>query len=379
MSYNFRFGHSVTKQMASDTIRYRDHTKLDYVPPFNDATVARIERIAIFVAVLVGLFGVLYFSLAPAAKSNDAKVSSVQLFDGYNCKMISSVTRIIDIFTFSTNAVDSGTIPLQDSLANVSDFNSQVVALAVSQSFNGLVLNNRLPAVATPWSFQIPNNVMSSTTTNQLKYVNLHFDSYADCLTAARGQTACRLQSERAIKYSTTRDPNGPLATECAADIRCSSLNSKAIYLGNLPILVNRTVLGDPEFGQCNNQANVSACQNILANCESLKRFVAGYDEIFRKVVFTPELLCQPFFDNPPYICTKAVSPSVPSILSQSFAFTTAALAVVKTALFFALKILHERSHSKKEIPKLVPSADAVSLTSETASLHESNLGTKVP
>jgi hypothetical protein len=65
--------------------------------------------------------------------------------------------------------------------------------------------------------------------------------------------------------------------------------------------------------------------------------------------------------------------------LSQSFAFTTTALAVVKTALFFALKMLHELSHPKKEIPKLVPSADAISLTSETASLHESNLGTKVP
>jgi hypothetical protein len=312
LSYSFRFCHSATKQMASDTIRYRDHTKLDYVPPFNDATVARIEKIAIFVAVLAGLFGVLYFSLAPAAKSNDAKVSSVQLFDGYNCKMISSVTRIIEIYSFSPTAVDSGTIPFQDSLANVSDFNSQVAALAVSQSFNGLVLNNRQPAVQTPWSFQVPNSV--GTPTNQLKYLNLHFDSYADCLAAARGQTACRLQSEKAIVYLTTRDPSGPKATECAADIRCSSLNGKAVYLGNLQIMVNRTVLGDPEFGQCNNEANVSACQNILSNCESLKRFVAGYDEIFRKIVLTPELLCQPLFDNPPYVCTKAVSPSVPSI-----------------------------------------------------------------
>ena len=72
----------------SDDIKYRDSSKLDYLPAFNDSNVVRIDRVSIAIAALVGLFGILYFSLAPAAMSTDVVVSRVQLSGGYTCKMM---------------------------------------------------------------------------------------------------------------------------------------------------------------------------------------------------------------------------------------------------------------------------------------------------
>jgi hypothetical protein len=78
------------------------------------------------------------------------------------------------------------------------------------------------------------------------------------------------------------------------------------------------------------------------SDAESLKIFMATFQDLIGKLVWTPEVICKPFFNNPPYICSKAVPPSVPSILSQSLAFTTSALAAVKAILFFSVKMFRK-------------------------------------
>jgi hypothetical protein len=70
---------------------YRDLSKLDYLPAFNDTTVGRIDKMSLVVAAIVGVFGLLYFSLAPGAMSVVVETGSKQL-PGYNCKMIASIT-----------------------------------------------------------------------------------------------------------------------------------------------------------------------------------------------------------------------------------------------------------------------------------------------
>jgi hypothetical protein len=79
---------------------YRDQSKLDYLPAFNDRIVVRIDRVALAAAVAVGLFGILYFSLAPAAMSTDVTIGTVQQ-DGYLCIMIGvriHNTKCLDLF-----------------------------------------------------------------------------------------------------------------------------------------------------------------------------------------------------------------------------------------------------------------------------------------
>jgi hypothetical protein len=337
--------------------QYRDQSKLDYLPAFNDKTVVRINRISLVVAAIVGLFGILYFSLATAAMSTDVAVGSVQLSNGYQCKMIASVTRTTEIFS----TYRPGTIPVQESLAKISDFNSQILALAVSSGFVPLFLPWNLGSGRSDqYSFQL-----SSQTSYDLKYVNTLFDTYDDCLATARVQTKCTLKAS--VLHSAMDVTSGPPV--CRSEIFCSSLNGKVFTTySSGEVYVNRTLLADPAVGRCNNQANASSCFNINSNCESLERFRAGYEDKIRKIVFTPEFICQPFFENPPYICTKAVPPSVPSILSQSFAFTTTAIAVVKAMLHAAAEMLHKRAKVEDEVSgtkRYVP-ANVVAVQPET-------------
>jgi hypothetical protein len=328
---------------------YRDQSKLDYLPAFNDETVVRIDRAALAAAAVVGLFGILYFSLAPAAMSTDVTISSVQQ-DGYICKMIASITRTVTPFS-DEQGLTRGVLSFENSKAIKSDANARLAALAVSSEFDKLVLKNPMPdALIRPWLFQFLEAFVLGS--DALVYDNSHFDKYDDCLATARAQTTCRMKNDVEFPgYSPGPAVFGaPTSTVCKTSIYCFSLNDKATITGPFDVHVNRTLLADPAVGKCNDKANVLTCSNINSNCQSLKQFLAGYENIVRKIAYTPELLCKPFLTNPPYICTRAVPPSVPSILSQSFAFMTTALAVVKAALFLAVKMRHSHGTIQPEV-----------------------------
>jgi hypothetical protein len=320
--------------------QYRDQSKLDYLPAFNDRIVIRIDRTTLVFAAMVGLFAILYFSLAPAARSTGIEIGSVQL-NGYSCKMIASITRETHIFSTYV----PGTIPPQESLAKISEFNSQILALAVSSGVVPLLLPYTGPPNLPLWSYQL-----TPATDYKLVYVSTLFDTYDNCTAAARSEPTCTLQNSKLIQDSRISADE----SVCITRIFCSSFSGKVYWqFGAGDLNVNRTLLADPAVGRCNNQANISSCFNINSNCASLERFRAMYEDTIRKIILTPELLCQPFFDNPPYICTKAVPPSVPSILSQSFSLFLAAVAGMKAVLHAAAKMLHKRANVEESLLKM--------------------------
>ena len=322
--------------MANES-KFKDLSKLDYLPAFDQKTVSIIDRISLAFAATVGLFGILYFSLAPAAMSTDVAVQGSQLSDGYNCKMIASITRKSNIFSDLTQ---KGAISIENSERIKSGANAQLAALATSSEFDRLFANS--PGGILPWSFQIQDGSNGISERDSLTYDNSQFDTYEGCLAAARTQTTC-IMPKNAQYQSYLNWQISPPRQEyhCKTSIQCSSLDEK-VYFTSVDVFINQTHLAHPVFGKCSNQANVSACSNVNSNCESLKRFQASYADIIRKNVLTPEVICKPFLVNPPYLCTKAVPLSVPSILSQSFAFMTTTLAVVNTTLFYAVR-MHSR------------------------------------
>jgi hypothetical protein len=314
--------------MANNAV-YRDQSKLDYLPAFNDTTVDRIDKISLVVAAIVGVFGLLYFSLAPAAMSTEVKIGSEQL-SGHTCNMIASITRETQLLSTPSN---QGNVPLQESIAKVSDYNSQTLALAVSIGLS-LFSPNDNPSfkVDWPWMFVDPSNIYGGSVAT-LKYENILLDTYDGCLAAVRAQPAtCKMKSSK--HFGTT--------PECDLELSCSTALGLLRDFRFASLNVKQPVLSDPAVGQCNNQANISSCTNIGSNCASLERFRAGYEDKLRTIFLTPEVLCQPFVKNPPYVCSKSVMPSVPSILSQALAFFTSALAAAKTALFFSSEMRHK-------------------------------------
>lgn len=324
--------------MANNAV-YRDQSKLDYLPAFNDTIVDRIDKISLGVAAIVGVFGLLYFSLATAAMSTEVKIGSEQL-SGYTCNMIASVTRQT---VFLSDYELPSTMSLAESRAKISEFNTKILAYAVSSGLVPLLVQYY---PSTFWPFQLYNL--------ELKYGNTLFDYHDDCIKAARDQpTVCTLRASSQPILQVDIGPSDPstgarnTTATCNVEIHCSSLNGTVINTNSVgQVYAVQALLANPAIGQCNNQPNVSSCTNIKSNCASLERFRAGFEDIARKIVFTPEALCQPFVKNPPYVCTKSLPPSVPSILSQALAFFTSALAAAKTALFFSTEIRH-KCHNK--------------------------------
>lgn len=286
--------------------RYRDLAKLvPYIFPFNDAVVVRIDRLSMTSAAVVGLLAILYFSLAPAASSTVLEVSSV-LLSGYNCKMIAAVTREIQLFQVVPDKV-------------LDDFQAEFVIASKSLAVTA----------------QTPSSIPIILGKSFLAYDNARFDTYEACLATAKADTTCKWLPST---YKQTSAPS-PVYSSCVTKPSCSVFGGK-IVLSQNGFEVNQTLLANPAYGKCSNQANIPTCSNINENCNGLGEFLAIYHERIRNAVLTPEVICKPYLDYPPYLCTKSQAMNVPSILSQSLAFATSTIAVVKAFSFMVVKML---------------------------------------
>jgi hypothetical protein len=301
--------------------RYRDLSKLDYIPAFDDHVVVRIGRVSMACAALAGLFGILYFSLAPAAMSTVVQVSSTPL-NGHDCNMISAVSRTVSTTDVAQN--DGSGIISKETLGNWS--------AAVEKAGESL-------------KFGAANEASNQLEFSYLKYENVLFDTYESCLNSAKIHTTCKWTSSFAERRSLSNDVTIDL---CTSIISCSSLTLS----GRMLLISDRIAIGfdsrqallaDSRYGKCNSKANTTTCKNVNENCEGLSNYLSTYQELMQRFVLRPENICRPFLKNPPYLCSKTAPLNVPSILSQSFSFYSSALAGVQTVLCFAVKMLGKK------------------------------------
>jgi hypothetical protein len=297
--------------MANDP-SFRDLSQIQFLEHFDEAVVAKIEKISVASAVALGLFGLLYFSLAPGAQSTVVEISRTTV-SGSTCTMLSKVSMSYDPFLVSNYIAGPGIVPLASRLA----------FLAQSQ-------DSKIGAILTPDN---PNNWQIFFTLQELIYRNVIFDTYSDCLSAAQ-QTSCDW-----LDGSFTPIQPGI----CMLSMKCSSFSGGA-YLSlqtqvgaSLSWSFNQSVLNNPMLGACPPQAQPPICYN-LGSCAGLQNYNSTITQLVKQYILTPELLCQPFSNNPPYACVKSVSLTIPSILSQSFAFASSALAASKLVMLVLVK-----------------------------------------
>ena len=306
--------------------QYRDLSKANpFLAPFNEIIVGRIDRVSMASAALVGLFGILYFSLAPAAMSTAIEVSAEKL-SGYDCKMISAISKLVNPFS-GFFGDGTGIISIQSQ----SEFVTKMVEASKSVPFEAVHSQS-----SNSQDFFVRNNYLQGQI---LLYDSAQFDRYENCL--ARAQITCnwlesaQVNSDRALSKFSCSFP------DFKSTLQLKPLNTGAQF-STMTIGYAVSALSNQTLGKCNQQANLLTLSNVHEHCESLKIFMATFQDLIGKLVWTPEVICKPFFNNPPYICSKAVPPSVPSILSQSLAFTTSALAAVKAILFFSVKMFRK-------------------------------------
>ncbi len=332
--------------------QYRDLSKANpFLAPFNEIIVGRIDRVSMASSALVGLFGILYFSFAPAAMSTAIEVSAEKL-SGYDCKMISAISKLVNPFS-GFFGDGTGIIPIQSQ----SEFVTKMVEASKSVPFR---------AVHSRQDF-FPNDfVRNNYVEGQiLLYDSAQFDTYENCL--ARAQITCNWLVSAQVNYDYALSKFSCSFPAFKSTLQLKPLDpSSSNYYQTMSIGYTVSALSNQTRGKCNQQANFTTLSNVHEHCESLKIFMATFQDLIGKLVWTPEVICKPFFNNPPYICSKAVPPSVPSILSQSLAFTTSALAAVKAILFFSVKMFRKAPVADNSGTELDHSVSNVAKPEET-------------
>jgi len=226
---------------------FRDLSKLEFLPNFNGQIVVRIDKCSVVCAALAGLFGILYFSLAPGARFIEYQ-SSTDILDGYNCNMLSSLWR-----SYS---------PFYD-----------VITQAAAKRFNDDNLFDNLKSLKRPGTIlDISNAVLS--------YEGAHFDTYSDCLSAAK--TTCTLRNTD-CRYS----PSSPY---CQVRFDCTSLNGALVLkpaaldscdcAACLRYEMAMNLLANYSLGKCSPDANISACSGIIEHCETLENARAVFEHL---------------------------------------------------------------------------------------------------
>jgi hypothetical protein len=303
---------------------FRDLSHIQYLEYLDEVSVARIEKISVASAAALGLFGLLYFSLAPSAQSSVVEISSTTV-PGSTCKMLAKVSMSYDPFLETGYKEGPGIVPLDSRYAFLAESKGSKIGAILS------------PAYEDNWQVFFPKQM--------LIYRNTLFNSYSDCLSAAKVQTKC-VWSEFA-KFEGQSDCNGAM--------KCSGFGSDA-YLSlqtqigaSITFSFNQSVLDDPKLGACPIQAQPSSCFRLEA-CAGLEKYIAAFTELVKKYILTPELLCEPFLNNPPYACVKSVPLTIPSILSQSFAFASSALAASKLFMLFLVKYFRKVPKTECEL-----------------------------
>ena len=305
-----------TQIMANDPT-FRDLSLHPFLEKFDEVTVLRIDKFSIISSVVAALFGVVYFAIA-------ARTTAVQIVSnetaGYDCIMMSTKSLSYDPFLRNSYSAAPGIVPL----LSQNTFISQLSVAA-----------EKLPGkdnqgVGWDWFFS-----------HNLVFSRLLFEKYSDCLASANTQTTCDF---------TDIVNSGGDNNYCLARMRCSSFNGKAAlvlpssnFITARNVYFLKTSLADDKIGACASPAVPSNCTLITQHCSGVQNFVAAFQNLVKQYILTPELLCEPFKYNPPYACTRTVPANGFSVLSQSLALATSALAASKTVMFLFVKYLKSR------------------------------------
>lgn len=299
--------------MANDP-KFRDLSLHPFLEKFDEVTVLRIDKFSIISSVVTALFGFVYFAFA--ARTTDVQIVSNETA-GYDCIMMSSWSLSYDPFRRTLYQAAPGIVPL----------------LSQNTFLNELsVTGENLPGrdnqgIGWEWVFK-----------QNLVFSRLLFEKHSDCLASANTQTTC--------DFSDIVESGGN-NNHCLARVKCSSFNGRAAlvlpssnFVTSRNVYFLKTSLADDQIGACASPAVPSNCTLITQHCRGVQDFVAAFQNLVKQYILTPELLCEPFKYNPPYACTRTVPANGFSVLSQSLALATSALAASKTVMFLFVKYL---------------------------------------
>jgi hypothetical protein len=176
------------------------------------------------------------------------------------------------------------------------------------------------------------NDLFVSRTAPAGGYQQMYFENYQNCIDAFSKPVVCNY-----VQLGTSQDFDQPLPISdrrgsgfCQSSLNCAW---PGISLGFRRII---TVMNATTFN-CVPSANFTTCDTISSKCSEYTRFAADFGKLYQGML-SPQHLCAPFRQNPPYSCRSFQVVSPIQVVSQTLSLMATALGGCELFLYLLLK-----------------------------------------
>lgn len=313
-------------------VKFRNLKDIPLQDGFTQSSVFRISAASKMFAAAVGIISVCVFVFTDGAKTSITTIETTNLG---NCRILS---------TFSTSRL---TMPV--TVAEGKIFKSEFIKLLNSLPGTQIIdsgpgVDNLLPALVGSLGF-LPSTGYSYP----LAFNQAYFPNYQSCLDAFTKSPVCVYENDptsdtykdqplqKHPNFAFNLNSNPKFANFCSSYLSCLWSDApKVITASEQPLHGKMHIVLNVTSFNCNPTANFTSCHMISSACPEYSRYAASIGKLLTTVA-TPERLCAPFKDLPPFSCQTFQVASPIQVISQTLSLMATALAGCELFLYFVL------------------------------------------
>jgi hypothetical protein len=306
-------------------VNFRNLKEIPLQDGFTQSSVIKISAASKIFAAAVGIISICAFVFTDSAKTSITTIETTN--SQSNCRILS---------TFSSSGL---TLPV--TVAEGATFRKEFVKLLKSlpgtQNTEINSPDNLIPDIVSRLGY-----LQGTGYTYPLTYNQAYFPNYQSCLDAFMKPPVCVYEND----FSTNLYKDQPIPpvygvtwpNYCSSYLSClwsDAPKVKELQHG-MQIILNVTAFN------CNPTANFTTCFMISSACPEYARYAVSIGKLLTTHIATPERLCTPFKDLPPYSCQTFQVASPIQVISQTLSLMATALGGCEVFLYFVLTFKHK-------------------------------------
>jgi hypothetical protein len=291
-------------------VRFHNLTGVPLQEEFTPSTVIKISTASKCFAAVIGIISICVFTLTDNAKTS---ITTIQTTDSVgNCMILSSFT------------------------GNTDENSGRVTATQASDFFEGYKQLLKDVTGAADVSIFIDsqlNDLWVSRKAHGGAYQQVYFENYQNCIDGFSKPVLCNY-----VQLGTGQEFDQPLPISdrrgrgfCQSYLNCAWPGVSWLSFRKIEIVMNATAFS------CVPSANFATCDKISSKCPEYTRFAADFGKLYQRLQ-SPQYLCAPFKQNPPYSCRSFQVVSPIQVVSQTLSLMATALGGSELFLYLLLK-----------------------------------------
>jgi hypothetical protein len=309
-------------------VNFRNLKDIPLQDGFTQSSVFKISAASKIFAAAVGIISICVFIFTDGAKTSITTIETTNLG---NCRILS---------TFSASGL---TIPVTVAEGKIfkTEFIKLLKSLPGTQIIEMFSPENLIPDLVSRLGL-----MAGSGLSYPLAYNQAYFPSYQSCLDAFTKPPVCVYENDYTSPFYKDQSLQSVIGFSygnflpnfCSSHLAClwSDAPKVTALEHGMKIILNVTAFN------CNPPANFTTCHMISSACPEYSRYAASIGKLLTTHIATPERLCAPFKDLPPFSCQTFQVASPIQVISQTLSLMATALAGCEVFLYFVLTFKHK-------------------------------------